>query len=1469
MEKDCVLVLHVIADWSDCRFKGREVRNNEEAKSREMKNQLARIIRKFDESLWQIQVVLQNKSKSNLYYETESISRFTATISFRGKKTEEQVRYFLSALLSHDDIQGMYFSADPSTEHLLYDMLSLKKGIVSQKKRVKSFKLGTVVGVGNIVSVFDSTLVDSKQLIFYEHEVHFRHDMASLSLHFFDEQRKPAGEELGCDYELKIKYEHIHSIVVFPDKLEMEVTFILKCPPLLYKKFRFLGNREKDQHAYIREPSFSMRLVKNARQRNLTNSNFGKCNAISIHLNYVCWGSLCPWNILSVLKGFLDFRNTSIPFYFCRTKTVHETSLSPSMEIFTEEESLPLMMTQDFDVIYAMKICLNFSHQYLADLTLPRNSGKSDWHLFCMMLHEKYKENRLAVELTFYEIFQSLQRNCFVHILRDFTVIFKSKVQEARNEKHDSPRICKIRRAVLTPTRVILMPPHPYVRSRIFTVCNPDYAARMLLRDDDGNMLQHNIGLGTNSSNQQIFLKKAVTEPIVSGIKIGHRRYEFLSSTTSQMREHGIILYSMDNDQNRAREIRDKMGDFSQIKNPGKYISRLGQTFSQMIAAVQIDGSVEIIQEDDIVHKDALHPKSGKPYNFSDGVGKVSSALAKKFAEALDLLEVPSAFQIRYKGYKGLVVVDPTLQGLVLSLRQSMNKFDAATTSLEILKVSEPRAVFLNRPLICLLDQLGVDYVVLELLLNRAIKKLAQTFLNENSALEMLSNYSSFLLALFEVKVCYASGISILSDPLLRKILELIVRKNLKELKEKARLPVPFNSGRNMFGCVDEYRVLEYGQVFLQYTTEAGMKIHTGRVMVTKNPCMHPGDVRMFTAVNRPELHHIRDCIVFPQKGHRPHPDEMAGSDLDGDEYTVIWMEELFIKKNCEAMVFPDHPVENLDVQEIEDEHTLQFICKFIQENRVGLIANAHLALSDLKENGIFDNLCFKLCQKYSIAVDFPKTTINVSFEADDRPKEFPDFMEKGAEKSTYMSDRALGKLYRKISLFELAFSDSLPDIQHEWELNPDLILEGWEKYEKVALEDYNHYSSRIASCLKEMSVESEVSLLSAIFELDSQYFSGKNDATDAQKTIELVVKQMMKDLRSRFETLPEGEDYDYEEILKKASAYYIISHRMNKAMEVNSIGNFNDIDTGKRLYAFHWIASSGLAAISRRKNGIRAANEEEMNIQSTPKRGIIISIRKKVVSEVDQYIKENFSSNENKIQTLASLSEEDVIEVSNRFLQIWFKNHPIRQYAFKWKEGACQLKINELLKKAYNDMRESELRNGGSDMTPGNIIIETLTQIIDSWIMEHNGKEHILIGLAAINSMSRVCHSHSIDPLKPVNDNLRNLRSFSPNDLRMRQFHISLQANPDFTELVNKFPNEILECLKDASGVTDITANRHSQGSYQFWLITAIGTQWQLEILKNYYLFRKKFFKVITSLVLNKIEEKKDSDLQNLSKPK
>lgn len=145
-----------------------------------------------------------------------------------------------------------------------------------------------------------------------------------------------------------------------------------------------------------------------------------------------------------------------------------------------------------------------------------------------------------------------------------------------------------------------------------------------------------------------------------------------------------------------------------------------------------------------------------------------------------------------------------------------------------------------------------------------------------------------------------ALNFDIINDHFFKKILVTCVFNILRELIDRTRIYLHPSAGRNMFGIVDEYGVLEYGQVFFQYTMRHEKKLsdyedrqnysmeqdvlqkYVGPVVITKNPCHHPGDLRVFQAVYHEKLAHLKDCIVFPQKGPRPHPNEISGSDLDG-----------------------------------------------------------------------------------------------------------------------------------------------------------------------------------------------------------------------------------------------------------------------------------------------------------------------------------------------------------------------------------------------------------------------------------------------------------------------------------------------------------------------------------------------------------------------------------------------------------
>lgn len=85
-----------------------------------------------------------------------------------------------------------------------------------------------------------------------------------------------------------------------------------------------------------------------------------------------------------------------------------------------------------------------------------------------------------------------------------------------------------------------------------------------------------------------------------------------------------------------------------------------------------------------------------------------------------------------------------------------------------------------------------------------------------------------------------------------------------------------------MYGVVDESGILMPGQVYVRYSRNVhkptkGAITVVGRVLVTKNPCLAAGDVRVYEAVDAAHLSYLCDVIVFPRYGPRPHADEMAG----------------------------------------------------------------------------------------------------------------------------------------------------------------------------------------------------------------------------------------------------------------------------------------------------------------------------------------------------------------------------------------------------------------------------------------------------------------------------------------------------------------------------------------------------------------------------------------------------------------
>lgn len=177
-----------------------------------------------------------------------------------------------------------------------------------------------------------------------------------------------------------------------------------------------------------------------------------------------------------------------------------------------------------------------------------------------------------------------------------------------------------------------------------------------------------------------------------SGISIHGVTYHFYGHSNSQLKSRTCFLYAASKEEI-SRKV-EALGDFRKMKTVGKKAKRIGLLFS--VARVAMVVSPERCQDiADIETPD---------YVFTDGCGLISPNLAKELARRVQIMfremrYTPSVFQIRYRGYKGVVTVDPRmLKGkTLLQLRKSMNKFsggdDHSFAAVDYSKVLKPAAL--------------------------------------------------------------------------------------------------------------------------------------------------------------------------------------------------------------------------------------------------------------------------------------------------------------------------------------------------------------------------------------------------------------------------------------------------------------------------------------------------------------------------------------------------------------------------------------------------------------------------------------------------------------------------------------------------------------------------------------------------------------------------------------------------------
>lgn len=352
-----------------------------------------------------------------------------------------------------------------------------------------------------------------------------------------------------------------------------------------------------------------------------------------------------------------------------------------------------------------------------------------------------------------------------------------------------------------------------------------------------------------------------------------------------------------------------------------------------------------------------------------------------------------------------------------------------------------------------------------------------------------------------------------------------------------------------MMGTSDETQTLANGQVFIQYSAEPhhpmiNVTTVLGKVVITKNPCFHPGDLRILEAVDIPGLRHMVDCIVFPQCGSRPHPNEISGSDLDGDEYFVCWDELLHSIENQIPMDFPKAKKKRLE-SDITVPDIVEFVANYIQNDNLGIIANTHLALADYEKDGLFSSSCIELAKMHSDAVDFPKTGNAPSLQSFKSPEKYPDFMMK-RDKLQYTSSKIIGKLYRQCR-FLLSKTQFQAFFDGIGESNMTVLPLSQIDIENAILQR-NIYNESILQIMNAYGIENEAEACTGLVESPrSRRGCLKNETYNVEKAIRSQISVVFERTRTEFFRDFGGEKNlsELESIIisRKALAWYTVTY--------------------------------------------------------------------------------------------------------------------------------------------------------------------------------------------------------------------------------------------------------------------------------------------------------------------------------------
>jgi hypothetical protein len=602
-----------------------------------------------------------------------------------------------------------------------------------------------------------------------------------------------------------------------------------------------------------------------------------------------------------------------------------------------------------------------------------------------------------------------------------------------------------IHSAFVTPSHGLkLEGPHPDEGNRILRSYSgkDEHFIRVHFIEEDGSSFRVVQDYGCVDAEDMMYDRFGIA--LRKGIMVGGRKYRFLAFSGSSLREHScwfVRSFKWNGEKITAETIRDSIGELKHLRSPARYAARMGQAFTATTTSVNVNASAVKVVED-------LKSTDAK-YEFSDGVGTMSKEVCDRINEAIynDSTEIPtvtpSTFQIRMGGAKGMLCLDARLKGEQVILRKSMVKFESKPIngcfSLEIAGYyPKPVPMFLNRPMIALLESWGVRPEVFLELQHESVKSLQESTTRPEAAIQLLHRTGVGRGCNMEgiIRSLDSNGINVITQvPFLHDANISLVNFALRNIKYRARIRVP--KCHTLVGVMDETGTLAENQV-IACINEPGKEVYylKGRCLLGRSPMLAPGDVQYATAVAPPTGHPLRaitNAVIFSQKGVRPLASKLSGGDLDGDLYNIIQHEGLMGMYSSDAADYAKNTLKELK-RDCTIEDVVDFFLDYIKMDKLGLIATRHLEIGDRYKEGVMHPDCLKLAAMHSVAVDFPKSGLLPEIREMPRaPREKPDFRKpefRNEDRSEnmvkkhprnkdiyYTSEKALGKMFRGINV--------------------------------------------------------------------------------------------------------------------------------------------------------------------------------------------------------------------------------------------------------------------------------------------------------------------------------------------------------------------------------------------------------------------------------------------------------------------